>query len=284
MRFLAAIPNNISPIKGEANTSRMDKSCLFGFIQTELDNTMQFLFVAVLLIATTLAGAQDPTTSMTQTTRDRINFSGLNIPNSGTLFGFVSEPGKMIGDSYLDTTWQAGTVRFYGRLNASTDSLAGVPVRLDLLANEVEIKAAERDIRVAKAPTVRYLDVNNRLGTSSRYINVREYRGEADALSGFFEQTVTGKLDLLLHPTIYVRRANFNPALNTGRKDDELVKKSDWYIAQERKAMKFQPSRKALLALMDDKKDQIVRFLKTANPNLKSRSGLASVVAYYNSL
>ncbi len=246
---------------------------------------MQFLILSSLLVLiSTFSLAQDQSTTMTQTTRDRINFSGLNIPNAGTLYGFAGESGKVVGDSYLDTTWQAGNVKFYGRLNASTDSLGGVPVRLDLLANEVEIRASNRDIRVAKAATVRYLDVNNRLGTSSRFINVREYRGEADALAGFFEQTAIGKLDLLLYPTVYVRRANFNPALNTGRKDDEIIKKADWYIAQNRRATKFQPTKKALLALMDDKKAQIERFLNVSDPDLKSRSGLLSVVSYYNSL
>lgn len=240
--------------------------------------------ITILLLISTFSFAQDQPTTMTQTTRDRINFSGLNIPNSGVLFGFVSEPGKMIGDAYLDTAWQAGNVKFYGRLNASTDSLAGVPVRLDLMANEVEINVGNRDIRVAKAATVRYLDVNNRLGTSSRFVNVREYRGEADALAGFFEQIAIGKVDLLQHPTVYVRQANFNPALNTGRKDDEIVKKAEWYVAQHKRAMKFLPTKKALLTLMSDKKDQMEHFLKTSNPDVKSRSGLLSVIAYYNSL
>ena len=222
---------------------------------------------------------------MNQTTRDRINLSNLTVPGSGTLFGLKGPAGKVIGDVYVDTVWQSGNVKFYGKPNGVSDSLKGVPVRLDLLANEIEIRAGANDIRVAKAPAVRYVDVNNRLGTgSSRFVNVREYRGEADALSGFFEQVATGKLELLQHPTVYVRRANYNAALNVGTKDDEIMKKTDWYVAQNKQATKFSPGKRALLELMSDRKEPIEAYLKSKKPDLRTRSGLMAVVVYYNGL
>lgn len=221
---------------------------------------------------------------MTQSTRDRINFSNLNIPNTGTLFGIKGIPGKVIGDPYIDTVWQAGNVKFYGRLTPKTDSIAGVPVRIDLLANEVEIKAGNKDIRATKAATVRYVDINNRTGTSSRFINVREYRGEADVLSGFFEQIVVGKFDLLHHPTVYIRRSNYNSAMNVGTKDDEIMKKADWYLAYQKRAVKFSPSKKALLELMTDHKEQIEAYLKSKKPDLKEKTELTALVVYYNGL
>ena len=246
---------------------------------------MRFLLVfSLILVVTTAAHSQAQEEFMNQSTRDRINLSNLRLPSSGTLFGIKGPAGKVIGDVYVDTAWQAGNVKFYGKLNATTDSLAGVPVRLDLMANEVEVRASTQDIRAAKASTVRYVDVNNRIGSSTRFINVREYRGEADALSGFFEQVVTGKLDLLQHPSVYVRRGNYNMALNVGTKDDEIVKKTDWYIAKNKQATKFSPGKKALLDLMSDRKDQVEAYLKKDKPDLKSRSGLIALVAYYNGL
>jgi hypothetical protein len=246
---------------------------------------MRFLFVCLITaLSITTAWSQEQEEFMTQTTRDRINFSNFNIPNTTTLFGIKGPSGKVLGDPYIDTVWQAGNVKFYGRLNAKTDSIAGVPVRIDLLANEVEIRAGAKDIRATKAATVRYVDVNNRSSTSSRFINVREYRGEADALSGFFEQIVVGKFDLLHHPTVYIRRSNYNPAMNVGTKDDEIMKKADWYLAYNKRAVKFSPSKKALLDLMADRKEQIEAYLKSKKPDLKSQSDLAALVVYYNSL
>ncbi|MBD2755251.1 hypothetical protein IC230_20285 [Spirosoma sp. BT704] len=232
----------------------------------------------------TVTYAQSQSIQMNTNTRDQINQGGLDIPKTGTLYGISGPAGKTIGDPYLDTTWQVGNVKFYGKILNTSDSLGGVPVRLDLMNHDVEIQAGANDIRSAKAPSVRYVVVNNKMGTTNQFINVREYRGEADALSGFFEQVSLGKMTLLEYPSIYVKRANFNAAMNTGSKDDELIKKFDWYVAHDGRAAKFSANKKAILELMADKKDQIDVFLKTEKPDLKSKSGLTKVFSYYNKL
>ena len=225
---------------------------------------------------------------MAQSTRDRINFSNLGIPSNGngTLWGIKGAPGQVLGNPYLDTTWQAGIVKFYGKLgiSANVDSLVGVPVRLDLVTNEVEIRAGANDIRAAQANRVRYVLMNNAQGTTSLFVNAREFRGEADDLKGFIELITSGKLTLLEYSSIHIKRANYNMALNTGTKDDELVLQKNWYVVRNKKADKFSPGKKAVLELMADKKDQIETYLKTKKPDLKSKTGLTEVFAYYNQL
>lgn len=243
------------------------------------------VFVLGLLLSAGPGMAQSTeSAAMLQSTRDRINFSGLSISQNNILYGFQGPAGKLLGDSYVDTTFQAGNIRFYGRFGGS-DSLGGVPVRLDLLANEIEIRVGATDVRVAKGPTVKQFDQNNALGGVSRYVNVREYRGEADELVGFFERLFAGnRSTLLLHPHVVIQKGNFNAALNVGSKDDEYIKKFDWYTVANGRAMKFSPNKKGVLALMDDKKEAIETFLKARKPDLKSRAGLVSVFAYYDSL
>ena len=155
-------------------------------------------------------------------------------------------------------------MKFYGKLGMSTktDSLAGVPVRLDLVSHEVEVRAGANDIRAAQANRVRYVLMNNAEGSTSLFVNAREFRGEADALNGFVELVAPGKLLLLEYPYIHVKRANYNPALNVGTKDDELVKQKSWYVVQDKKAVKFSPGKKAVLELMADKKAQIEAFFE----------------------
>ncbi|GAB4025690.1 hypothetical protein [Spirosoma gilvum] len=247
---------------------------------------MRFFLFAIGLFNSFSVFSQAQTEYMTQTTRDRINFTNLAINNNSTLFTIKGDPGKLIGDPYLDTTWQAGNVKFYNKVGVSltNDSLAGVPVRLDLSANEVEIKAGANAIKAVKSSAVRYVDRNNLTGSVSRFVNVHEYQGEAETLTGFFEQLTTGKLDLLQHPSVYIRKANYNVAMNTGTKDDEYMKKMDWYVARDKKAVKFSPGKKSVLELMADKKDQIEAFMKTQKLDLKSPSGLATIFAYYNKL
>jgi len=114
---------------------------------------------------------------------------------------------------------------------------------------------------------------------------VRQYRGEADVLRGFFEQLYTGnRIELLLHPHVIVQKGNYNMALNVGSKDDQLVKKFDWYTAIKGQATKFSPTKKGVLNIMADKKEPIEAYLKTQKPDLKSRTGLVALFAYYDSL
>ena len=262
---------------------------MFIYRNTVNSFSMRCLLVCLGLLAiSTITFSQDNSDILAQSTRDRINFTNLTIPNNGngTLWGIKGEAGHLIGNPYLDTTWQAGIVKFYGKLGMSdiVDSLVGVPVRLDLVANDVEIRAGAEDIRSAQANRVRYVLMNNTLGTTSLFINAREYRGEADDLKGFVELIAPGKLTLLQYPSIHIKRANYNIALNTGTKDDELVLQKSWYVVRDKKAVEFSPGKKAVLELMGDKRDQMEAFLKTEKPDLKSRGGLLSVFSYYNKL
>lgn len=248
---------------------------------------MRFIFIyCCLLSASQPVFSQEQSELMNQTTRDRINFNNLTISNSATLFTIKGPAGTLIGSPYLDTTWQAGNVKFYKNLPLSlkVDSLAGVPVRLDLLANELDVKASVTDIKAIKASEIRYIDMNNAYGSVSRFINVQEFQSEERPGNGFFEQVVTGKLGLLTHPSVHLQKSTYNVAMNVGSKDDKLVKRMDWYAVRGQQLVKFSPGKKSILELMDDKKEQIDIFLKTKKPDVKTREGLSVVFRYYNTL
>lgn len=248
---------------------------------------MRFILIFLSLLVSSLpVFAQDASELMNQTTRDRINFNNLNISNSATLFSIKGPAGSLLGSPYLDTTWQAGNVKFYNKLGMSltTDSLAGVPVRLDLLANEVDVRAGANTIKAVKATAVRYVDMNNAYGSVSRFINVQEFQLEEPSLTGFFDQVVAGKLGLLMHPSVRIQKGTYNVAMNVGSKDDVLIKKMDWYAARGKQAVKFSPGKKAILDLMADKKDLVEAYLKQEKPDLKTREGLLAVFLMYNKL
>ncbi|WP_461128617.1 hypothetical protein [Spirosoma aerophilum] len=248
---------------------------------------MRLILIYVCLLLSSLpVFSQEQSELMNQTTRDRINFNNLNISNSATLFTIKGPAGTLLGSPYLDTAWQAGNVKFYHKLGVSlkVDSLAGVPIRLDLLANELEVRAGATDIKAIKAPDIRYFDMNNAYSSVSRYINVQEFQSDERPKNGFLEQVVAGKLGLLLHPSVHLQKSNFNVAMNTGHKDDELLKKMDWYALRGNQLVKFSPGRKSILELMADKKEPVDLFLKNKKPELKTREGLAMVFLYYNTL
>ena len=244
---------------------------------------MRSLLVTLLSLIAPALFAQNGT--MTQTTRDRINFMGLTIPANGVLYGVAgsADERSLLGDPYLDTTFQVGNVRFYGRIGTA-DSLGGVPIRYDLYKQEVEFRAGPNDIRAAQAAAVLRFTINTSQSTANHFINVREFRGAADNLSGFFEQVFRGKLQLLQRHSVTLIKANFNSALNVGNKDDRLEKKREWYVAKGNRVEKFSAGKRALLDLMADQQGAIEAFIKANKPDLKQESGLVSVLAYYDSL
>jgi hypothetical protein len=223
----------------------------------------------------------------------RISGDGINVSNSlapirqaDGMAGFDIYRKQLLGSPYEDSTFQAGNIRFYKRPAGTTiDSLMGVLMRYDLQAHQLEILAGPNNIRVAYAAQVRQFAVNNKaLNTVTYYLNTREFKGEAEQLQGFFDVIAAGRAMLLRYPSVSISKANYNMSLNVGSKDDELVTKQDWYAALDKKVVAFSPSKRGILALFADKESEMADFLKRKKPDLKSRSGLASVFEYYNSL
>lgn len=243
---------------------------------------LPLLLIANLLLHVS-AGAQ----VINETTKDWIRLSGDPVPlTSGVISSFNHYNKRLLGTSYEDSTFQAGNIRFYGKVPGTRiDSLTGVPMRHDLLTQQLEILAGPNNIRVAEAPRVRQFTINTpKLRTAAYYLNVREFRGEADVLLGFFEVLTTGRATLLRYPSAIIRKSDYNVALSVGNKDDALELKQAWYMAMGPKAVAFTPSRKGILSLFADKEADMATYLKTQKPDLKSRAGLLATVAYYNSL
>lgn len=221
---------------------------------------------------------------------------GLNLTNTATasgrirqvdgMHGFDTYTKQLLGSPYEDSTFQAGNIRFYRPLPGTTsDSIMNVPIRYELQAHQLEILASPNSIKVARAPQVRQFTMSNKaLNTISYFVNVQEFRGETAQLEGFFDVVTTGKAMLLRYPLVAVSKGNYNVALNVGSKDDELVVKQEWYVSLNKKVVAFTPGKRALIALFQDKEAEMTTFLKQQKPDLKTRSGLASVFEYYNSL
>lgn len=225
-----------------------------------------------------------------QLLRDRLN-SQAGVAPGGMILGIKAPAGNLLGDPYADSTFRPGNVVFYEKLRLPdtppADVLTNTPLRLDLRTYEVEFMTKSQGIRVAPWPMVRVFSVPGTASTdTSRFINVREYNPVVNgdkASAGFFEQVVVGRLSLLRYPSVSIKKANYNPALNIGSRDDELEKEANWYVAQGRRVQAFSPGKKALLALMGDKAPEMDAWLKAKKPDLKSKDALKAAFQYYNS-
>ncbi len=232
--------------------------------------------------------AQQTDSQLTNTARDLINLNGfkINANNVNTgLFGIKGPKGNLIGDPYLDSTWRTGSIKLYKKIGPpgrEGDSIANVPLRLDLFVNELEIQIpSTNDTRVLAGDYIRFFTLE---GLERRiFLNVNQFRSE-DNMKGFVELIKAGRLSLVELTKLSIIKPTYNDAMALGTKDTKIVKNSQYFVVKGNTLISIGTSKKKLLDAMADRADDVEEFIKTNKLSLKSRSDITKVFAYYNSL
>lgn len=246
-----------------------------------------FLLVFFIVLYNYEASGQD--NQLYQATRDRLNYNEFK-PNTGYyIYGMEGKKGELRGDYYLDSTWHKGKLQFYqhtvvvsGKI-IKLDTLSDVPLRFDLKNNEVEIKS-NQGIKSVLGERVQSFTLEENLLTRATFINVREFKGKASELKGFFEVLSDGDLKLLAYTRLWIKTPTYVPALDVGSKDTQIMKERHYYFAKETEVNKLAAGKSGLLKLMQDKKEQMNAFLNSHDLELKNPHDLALVFKHYNSL
>ena len=226
---------------------------------------------------------------MTATTRDAINREGLAVMSANNtslaFFDIKGSKGSVVGDSYLDSTWTLGSVKLFQKIGApgrEGDSIANVPLRLDLYTNELELKPHDaKDIRAVKGTQIRFFSLES--PQRRIFLNARSFRSE-DNLQGFVELVAGGRISLVEFTKLNIIKPNYNEALSVGSKDTKLVKTSQYYVVKGNTLFPLTTSKKKVLDALADRADDVEKFIKTNSLNLKFRTDLAKVFEYYNNL
>ncbi|MRS62136.1 hypothetical protein [Larkinella terrae] len=245
----------------------------------------QFGVLASILAASLAANAQ----TMPNISRDLIS-QGLYFTMSNfdvtPIYTMAGPGGSILGYPYLDTAFAKTTVIFYQNIakpgNKPVLEIPDTPVRYNITANNLEFLVDAKTVKAISGERAKQFSME-RNGQKTNFVNATEVGAPAD-VRGFFEQLNDGKLKLLIRHQIYVKKPTYNPALSVGSKDTELIKEAIWYTSDGKNLVKFSPGRKGLLAVMQDKEDQISAYLKEKKPDLKNRAALTDVFTYYNSL
>ncbi len=244
------------------------------------------LFLSFLLTGF-FSGAQ---AQIPNVTRDLLNqgayFRASNYDIT-PIYTMAGPEGKILGYPYLDTAFAKTTVLFYQNIAKPgvkpIQELVNVPVRYNITANDLEFLMDNRTVKAVSGERVKQFTMEQK-GQTTTFINATEAGAPAD-VRGFFEQVSDGKLKLLIRHQIYVKKPTYNVALSTGSKDTELIKEAIWYTSDGKNAHQILTRRrKGLLSIMKDKEDPIAAYLKEKKPDLKTRTALMDVFAYYNSL
>lgn len=250
-----------------------------------MDKKLFLLTLSSLFSLTTFS--QSANNELSNVTRDMINLGGMRIPanGNGTLFGLKGPRGNIVGDPYLDSTWRTGSIKLFQKMGPpgrEGDSISNVPLRLDLHANELEVKIINsNEIRAVSGQQVRFFTIE---GNERRvFMSTRQFKSE-DNLQGFVELVASGRISLVEYGKLNIIKPSYNEALGTGTKDTKITKSWQYYVVKGNTLFHIGNSKKKLLDAMRDRADDVEKFIKANDISLKSRTDLSKVFAYYNNL
>lgn len=215
--------------------------------------------------------------------RLRETMDGLSDPAGMTrgevLYGVPIEPGRLLGDYYLDSKWNMGSLLVYG-----TDRVIdGYYMKYDIEGNSVELKVDDQ-IKLLSVRKIESIIWRDSITNSSRaFVNSKEYTLDGGALAGLLEVLEDGAIPLVKRTTIWIKRPDYVPAFDVGNKDTQINKRDNFYLAKNKKLTEIKKKKDLLLAF-GDKSVEMEKYIKVNKLNLKDERGLRVLFHHYNSM
>lgn len=183
---------------------------------------------------------------------------------------------EVIGDGFSKANFSTIQALLY-----NNQTISDLPAKYDLLQDELYFQT-KQGLRVLDGTHIKsYSFIDSITKKKSNYINSKEFKlATSVPLKGFFEILYDGKMALFKKEEATIQKANYHVALNVGRQDHHVNKKSFYYYLQDDTAIKL-PS-KSITSIFGDQKAAVDRYIKINQLDIKNERHLISVFEYYN--
>ncbi len=185
----------------------------------------------------------------------------------------------VLGDPFLYSSLSTGTLLLYNN-QVIKDALT----KYDVLHDEFYFQT-KQGMRVLPGNQVKsfiFLDSLTKRPTS--YINAKEFKNETGTpFVGFFEIVYDGVFALLRKTEATIQQANYHVALNVGRMDHKVNKKTTLYYLKDNVCAVL-PAPKKLTSVFGNSRPDIDRYIKINQLNLKDERHLKIVFEYFNQI
>ncbi len=196
------------------------------------------------------------------------------------IYGIPLPPGKVIGDTYLSTSFRQAAILLY----KDNKLLEGYPIRYDIQSDELDVKTS-KGIKVLEGRNIKsFLWVDSAHLDPVYFVNAKEYKLGGTPLTGFFEVLVDGKAPLFKKTNLALKKANYNEALSVGSRDDKILKQSEFYIGQSGRVIELPSTKKKFLPLFESKAAEMEKFIDTSGLSIKKQDDLIAIFKHYNAL
>jgi len=218
-----------------------------------------------------------PNNIRAQFTMDRLMSNGIST-RSNDLVGLAAPPGRVLGDTYLDSKWNVGSVLIKGKENM----IEGYPMKYDIKAQNVEIKTT-LGVRLLDVKNVGHMFWVDSLTQQPHYfVNAANYKFNGVPMIGLMEVLADGKVSLLRKSIIAVKQPTYNAALDVGTRDTKILKKAVFYYNQGDAVVEVK-SKKKLLESFGEYGDEVAAHMKLNRLDTKSARDLTEIFTFYNS-
>lgn len=256
-----------------------------------IPNVMQqrilILFALMVLGHWSLLGQKEK--NLVQSTKDNFNYSAFSPSSTRIMYGIAEEPGRLLGDIYLDSAFHKATVFFYPEVvkgydpNAS-DSISGYDLRIDLREHVVEFVIGEF-VKGVEPRAIRKITYQRRGAVHPTVlINTREFAGVPEKVFGFVEVLSSGEVEVMKFSELKLRKPTYSPALVSGDKNAYYYKQPLYlYADAQRTLIPFKArNKKELLELLRKRASAVEKFMDDNEISLKTDADLMRVLEFYN--
>lgn len=201
------------------------------------------------------------------------------ISQGEILYGTEIQPGRILGDYYLDSKWNKGSLLAYG-----TDKVIdGYYMKYDIEGNSIEIKVGQQ-IKLISVNKIESIIWRDSITNNTRaFVNSKGYTLEADEINGLIEILEDGIIPLVKRTTIWIKRPAYVMAFDVGNKDTEIKKRDNFYFAKGKELVEIK-RKKDLLPAFGDSSEEMADYIKVNRLNLSDEQHLRGLFQHYNSL
>jgi hypothetical protein len=184
------------------------------------------LITCSLNVTNVLAQATVPSNIRASLALESLSARSVLQPNDIGVYGIDLPPGSVVGNPYLNESWQLTRILLYDN-NKLVDN---VNSRLDLYNYGFEIKANSTLVFVKGDLIKSFIYQNKEDNSSKLYINTKEFKSLSFEQPGFFEVLCEGNVQLLKLSKVRIKKPDYNIALNAGSRDTKIYKDDTLYL------------------------------------------------------
>ncbi len=197
----------------------------------------------------------------------------IDLPPGQNKIVLIDSRPNLDGSPYLYDDWASGQVFFN-----NGDTIKSILLRYNVYKDEMQFQNEGKAYSVGSPEKIMLISMNNH---SFIY---QEYNEKEKKRDGFFELIYGGKSSLLQRHLVKILPANFNIALNSGNKNDQISMTKMYYFKYNDDIIPIEKNGKNVIAFLKGKGIDVQKFVKENKLSFKKEEDLIKFTKYLDSI